>query len=115
MRSRRNNVLAELAKAPWPVGFAIGVVLFLLIHYGIPAWIASRGGPLAQAFARGTNPFGMLGWFVLVLCWFAALMSFLGARRKRRLLETRTGRKGVRDNLKSIARNQEPSRSAVKT
>jgi restriction system protein len=66
------------------------VVLFLLIQYGIPAWMASRGGSLAQAFARGTNPFGMLGWFVLALCWFAALMSFLDVRRKRRLLETRT-------------------------
>ena len=55
MRSRRNNLLADLAKAPWPVGIVIGVVLFLLIHYGIPAWMASRGGPLAQAFARGTN------------------------------------------------------------
>lgn len=59
MRSRRNNVLTNLAKAPWPVGLVIGVVLFLLIHYGIPAWMASRGGPLAQAFARGANPFGM--------------------------------------------------------
>ena len=56
MRSRRNNLLADLAKAPWPVGLVIGVMLFLLIHYGIPAWMASRGGPLAQAFARGTNP-----------------------------------------------------------
>ena len=98
MRSRRNNVLADLAKAPWPVGLVIGVVLFLLIQYGIPAWMASRGGSLAQAFARGTNPFGMLGWFVLALCWFAALMSFLDVRRKRRLLETRT-------DLDSLAAN----------
>ncbi len=98
MRSRRNNLLADLAKAPWPVGLVIGVVLFLLIQYGIPAWMASRGGPLAQAFARGTNPFGMLGWFVLALCWLAALMSFLDARRKRRLLETRT-------DLDSLAAN----------
>lgn len=90
MRSRRTNLLADLAKAPWPVGLVIGVALFLLIHYGIPAWMASRGGPLAQAFARGTNPFGMLAWLVVALCWLAALISFLDARRKRRLLETCT-------------------------
>ena len=97
MRSRRNNLLADLAKAPWPVGIVIGVVLFLLIHYGIPGWMASRGGPLAQAFARGANPFGMLGWFVLALCWLAALMSFLDAQKGVR--DNFLSQKGVRDNF----------------
>ena len=90
MRSRRNGVLVDLAKAPWPVGIVVGLLLFVLVRHGIPAWITGHGGPLAQAVSRGTSPFGMLAWLALAACWFAALVSFLGARRKRRLLETRT-------------------------
>lgn len=90
MRSRRNGFLDDLAKAPWPVGLVVGLLLFVLIRYGISEWITSHGGPLAQAVSRGTSPFGMLAWLALAACWFAALVSFLGARRKRRLLETRT-------------------------
>jgi restriction system protein len=90
VRSRRNGFIYDLAKEPWPAGLVLGLLLFLLIRYGVPAWIASHGGPLAQAFARGVGAFGMLAWLVLAACWFAALVSFLDARRKRRLLETRT-------------------------
>ena len=90
MRSRRNGVLDDLAKAPWPAGIVVGLLLFVLVRHGIPAWITGHGGPLAQAVSRGTSPFGMLAWLALAACWFAALVSFLGARRKRRLLETRT-------------------------
>lgn len=90
MRSRRKSFLDELAKAPWPVGLVLGLLLFLLIRYGIPAWIGGHGGPLAQAFTQGAGAFGMLAWLALAACWLAALVSFLDARRKRRLLETRT-------------------------
>ena len=68
----------------------MGLLLFLLIRYGIPAWIMGHSGPLAQAFARGSNPFGMLAWLALATSWFAALISLRDAQRKRRLLETRT-------------------------
>lgn len=36
-------------------------------------------------------PFTLCAWLVLVLCALASLASFFDARRKRRLLNTRTG------------------------
>lgn len=90
MRTRRTGFLDDLAKAPWPLGVVAGLLLFAVVRYGIPAWIAGHADPLAQAFARGASAFGMLAWLALTACWLAALVSFLDARRKRRLLETRT-------------------------
>lgn len=90
MPSRRNSFINDLAKAPWPVGVTAGLLLFLLLRYGIPAWFAAKAGPLAQAFAQGAGGLGWLAWMVLAACWMAALGSCLDARRKRRLLETRT-------------------------
>ena len=99
MRSRRKGGFDELARLPWPVGLIVGLVAFLLLHEGIPAWMASRGGPLAQGFAGGMGGiFGVASWILLAGCWLAALFSFLDARRKRRLLETRT-------DLDSLAAN----------
>ncbi len=90
MGSRRNGFLEDLAQAPWPVGVVVGLLLFLLVRYGIPAWIVGHGGLLAQAYAHDASAFGPLAWVVLAACWLAAIASYIGARRKRRLLETRT-------------------------
>lgn len=76
---------------PWPVGLIVGLLGFLLVRYGIPTWLASHGGPIALGFAHGGGLFGTLSWVVLAICWLAALLSFLDARRKCHLLETRTG------------------------
>lgn len=99
MRSRRRGGFEELARLPWPVGLIAGLVAFLLLHEGVPAWMASTGGPLAQGFFQGMGGiFGAASWILLAGCWLAALLSFLDARRKRRLLETRT-------DLDSLAAN----------
>lgn len=90
MGRRRRGLLDDLAVLPWPVGLAVGVLGFLVLQYGVPAWFSRQGGPFAQAFAQAF-PFPILAWIVLALCAMAAFASFLGARRKRRLLDTRTG------------------------
>lgn len=90
MGRRRRGLLDDLVILPWPVGLAVGVLGFVVVRYGIPAWFSRQGGPLAQGFAQAI-PFPILAWAVLAVCALAALVSFLGARRKRRLLDTRTG------------------------
>lgn len=88
-RSKRGG-FDELVSLPWPAGLTAGLLGFLLVRYGIPAWMGSHGGTLAQGFTRAGGLFWLLSWVVLGICWLAALISFLDARRKRRLLETRT-------------------------
>lgn len=87
---RGRGLLDELAAAPWPVGVVAGIAGFALIRHGLPAWFADRPGLVAEVFAQG-NPLAALAWIVLGACWLAALGSWLGARRRRRLLDTRTG------------------------
>lgn len=87
---RGRGLLDELAAAPWPVGVVAGLAGFALIRHGLPAWFSDRPGVLAQVFAQG-NPLAALAWIVLGACWLAAFGSWLGARRRRRLLDTRTG------------------------
>lgn len=90
MGRARLGLLDDLAVLPWPVGLVVGVLGFLAIRYGIPAYFSGQAGPFAQAFAQ-SNPFAVLAWVVLAACALASLVSFLDARLKRRLLDTRTG------------------------
>jgi len=87
-------LLDDLAALPWPVGVVVGVAAFLAIRHGIPALLSTRGGPLAQGLALD-KPLGLLAWLVLAVCFIAAFMSFLGARRRRQLLDTRTGLESI--------------------
>ncbi|MDH5822698.1 restriction endonuclease [Luteimonas sp. RD2P54] len=86
----RRGLLDELAVLPWPVGLAVGVLGYLLIRHGIPAWAAGRPGPLGQALGS-TDAFAPLAWIVLAACATASLFSWLGSRRKRRLLDAQSG------------------------
>lgn len=86
----RRGTLDHLAALPWPVSLVLGVIGFAVIQYGAPAWFDSHGGVFGQAFAANTRVFSTFAWIVLVGCTFASVASFLGARRRRRLLDTRT-------------------------
>ncbi|WP_454827902.1 restriction endonuclease [Pseudoxanthomonas wuyuanensis] len=87
----RKSFFNDLAVLPWPVGLGVGALGYLAIAHGVPLWFARQGGALAQAFANGANPFRLVAWLFFALCAIAAAASFLSARRKRRLLDTRTG------------------------
>lgn len=79
----------NLAALPWPVGLCVGGIGYIAIAHGIPLLFA-RDSAMGVAY-RDSNPFLPLAWAFLGLCVIAAGMSFFDARRKRRLLDTRTG------------------------
>jgi len=86
----RRGLLDELAVLPWPVGLAVGTPGFGLLRYGIPAWASGQPGPLAQALGT-SDAFAPLAWVFLAACAMASLSSWLGSRRKRRLLDAQSG------------------------
>ncbi|MCW0423626.1 restriction endonuclease [Xanthomonas sacchari] len=80
-----------LAALPWPVGIMAGIAGFLAVRDGIPWWFSHHHGALSQAIAQqAAGAFAPLAWILLLLFWIAALASFLKARHRRRLLDTRT-------------------------
>lgn len=86
----RRGLLDDLTVLPWPAGIVVGVLGWFAIQYVIPAWLSGHSGVFAQTFAQ-SNPLKPLSWMVLAACALASLVSFVNARRKRRLLDTRTG------------------------
>ncbi len=91
MRRRRKSGLDEVASWPWQMGILAGIVAFLLIRYGIGAWLSTTGGPLlgpvGQQIGGITAPFA---WIVMLACWLAAAVSWGNARKRRSLHDTRS-------------------------
>ncbi len=91
MGRRKGSGFDTLAAMPWPAGVIAGVAVFIAVRYGVAWWLSDQGGLLAQGFSRQSGlVFAPLAWLLLGICWMAALLSWLGARRKRRFLDTRT-------------------------
>lgn len=90
-RRRTSSGFDALIGMPWPVGILVGMAGYSALRYGIPWWFSRQDGVLAAGFA---GPLGQvlapLAWVLLGLCWMAALLSFLRARYRHRLLDTRT-------------------------
>jgi len=87
----RRGFFDDLIKLPWPVALVVGVIGYAAIRHGVPAFFARQDHPLAQGFVQGVIAFSMLAWMFLGLCVVCALISFANARKRRRLLDTRTG------------------------
>lgn len=93
MGRRRQSGLDEIASLPWPFGIAFGVAAWLGIQYGLPWWFGRSGDALGLAIAKqfGSGTLAPLAWVLLGLCWFAAFISWLGSRQRRKLLDAQTG------------------------
>ena len=96
MARRRESGLDIVKSFPWPVGIALGIVLFLGIRYGIGWYLATiptgMFKQLGPAFSAVSAP---LAWTALVACWFAAGFSYLDSRRRKALLEAQSGRDSI--------------------
>ena len=84
----RSTTLDDLAGLPWPVPLALGAAAYVGIRHGLPAWLSGRG-PVFDGLAQRPDTVASFAWLVLAACTLAALVSFLRARQRRRLLDTR--------------------------
>ncbi|WP_426803952.1 restriction endonuclease [Stenotrophomonas sp. SrG] len=90
-RRRASSGMDALVEVPWAVGIFVGILLFSGIRYAIPWWFTRQDGGLAHRLASSfLHWLSPLAWLLLAMCWTAALLSYLGARRRRILLDTRT-------------------------
>jgi restriction system protein len=97
MARKGDGVFENLTRSPWPVGLVFGVIAFAGIRYGIPAYFEHSASPILAKVGPSLGPaITPLAWIVLAASWLASLLSFIGARRRRRLLD-------VQRDLDSIA------------
>lgn len=90
-RRKNTNGFDTLTRMPWPIGIAAGAMGFVTIRFVIPWWFARQDNALANGMASNLwQALEPIAWIFLAGCWLAALLSFLGARCRRQLLDTRT-------------------------
>ncbi|MCD9097377.1 restriction endonuclease [Luteimonas fraxinea] len=87
----RRGFFDDLIKLPWPVALIVGVIGYAGIRHGVPAFFARQDGPYANALANASASLAPLAWIFLAACTLCALVAFVNARKRRRLLDTRTG------------------------
>lgn len=93
MPKRKESGFELLASMRWPVPAVFGIVAYVGIRYGI-GWLfgSSQNIYIASLARQLSSPaFAPFAWLMLGACWLAALVSYMGARGRQRLLETRTG------------------------
>ncbi|MEO8460697.1 MAG: restriction endonuclease [Dokdonella sp.] len=94
----REKLHEVLAQVPWPIGAALGVVAYLVIRYGFAWYLSEHGGRLGQGFAQQqSGVIALFGYIALGICWFGALLSFIGRDKRRRLLAAQTGLDSLSD------------------
>jgi restriction system protein len=92
MARRKESGLDVVASFPWPVGFALGIILFFGIRYGIGAYLESAPTGMFRQIGPGVSKaLAPFSWIALLGCWLAAGASFVKAQRRKQLLETQTG------------------------
>ena len=89
MARRKESGFELLASMRWPVPVVLGVVAYLGIRYGIGWLFGSSQNVFISGLARqfSSDAFAPFAWLVLGACWLAALVSYIGAKGRRRLLE----------------------------
>ncbi len=98
MARRRESGLDVIAGMPWPFGFALGIVAYVVIRYGIGWYFSTHGGPLLKGVGQQLSDglYAPIAWMALALCWIAAFVSYKKARQRRALLDTQTGLESLR-------------------
>jgi restriction system protein len=86
MGRTKAGLIDGLAVLPWPVGVIFGIGGFILVRFRLPALL--QGNPFGLAVVPVAN---LMSWFLLVVGLLGALMSWVGQRQRRRLLDAQQG------------------------
>lgn len=93
MARRKQGGFELIAAMPWWCGVVIGLITYIAIRHGIGWYFASTGDSFLSGLGKmaASGIYAPFAWIPLILCWFAAIASFIGRRRRRNLLDSQTG------------------------
>jgi len=98
MAKRKQGGLEMVAAMPWPMGIVIGLLGYIAVRYGVGWYLGTTGNPYLSGLGQMASAgiYAPLGWMLLVGCWIAAVGSFIGRARRRRLFDSQTGIESLR-------------------
>ncbi|MFC5583280.1 restriction endonuclease [Rhodanobacter terrae] len=98
MAKRKQGGLEQIAGMPWPVGVVLGIIAFVVVRYGIGWFLTSSSNPILHAMGKpiSAGSWAPIAWLVLGICWLGALLSYIGGRKRKHLLDTQTGLDSLR-------------------
>jgi restriction system protein len=93
MAKRKQSGIKVVASMPWPMGIVLGLIAYIAIRHGIGWYFGAVNNPYTSGLGKlaATGIYAPLGWILLAGCWIAALVSFIGRRSRRQLLDKQTG------------------------
>lgn len=97
-RRTNDHPLLLVARAPWPVGVVLGLVAFFGIHDVLGPTLARSPDIFRATLGRSIEDGALswVAWAILAAFWIAALVSHMGRRYRRRLLQMQTGLDSLR-------------------
>ena len=104
MAKRKQSGIEIVASMPWPAGIVLGLIGYIAIRHGIGWYLAAAHTQLLAGVGHAADDgyYAPIGWVLLVGCWLAALVSFIGRARRHKLLDSQTGI----DSLRQISWRQ---------
>lgn len=99
MARRKQGSFELLTSMPWWAGVAIGLSGYFVLRYGMGWFLASSHNPILSGMGRMLvkGAYAPFAWLFLILCWLAAIASFIGRARRRKLLDSQTGIDSLRE------------------
>ncbi|CAM0999284.1 Restriction endonuclease [Rhodanobacter sp. Root179] len=82
-----------MAAMPWWLSILIGVIGYIAIRHGIGWYFGAVNNPYTSGLGKlaADGIYAPLAWVLLIVCWLAAIGSFIGRRRRRHLFDSQTG------------------------
>jgi len=90
MGRAKGNLIGNLATLPWLAGVVFGVGAFFAIRELLPMLV--KGNPFAPIVAVFYVP---MSWLVLIIGLAAAVKSWIGQQRRRKLLDAQQGLESI--------------------
>ena len=89
---------------PWQMGIVLGLIAYIAIRHGIGWYLGFRNDPIWSSVGESAaaGVYAPFAWMLLIGCWSAAIASFVGRMRRRKLLDGQTGI----DSLRQISWRQ---------
>ena len=93
MAKRKQSGIEVVASMPWPMGIVLGLLGYMALPHGIGWYFEATGNTYLSGLGKlaSTGTYAPLGWILLIGCWMAAVTSFIGRARRRKLLDDQTG------------------------